>query len=411
MGKLVGQWAGWFQQGGSDKVWGIGQFEDGTVKTVWGRRGAALQSGEKKLSPDAAAKLFASKLKEKQGEGYQQVPFDDASYGVPSFGVVDGEAEVESAATMPASTYTPPAYVTAHVMPLTMADVERAITSTEYGIQQKINGERTLIVCDGSSLVAYNRRGQRVSTVPEAANHLAALGCQFVIDGERMQGEDAGSFAAFDLLEWRGEDVRPLPYSERIHLLEQAMVDAKLIAAGEFEYKPMGSGLHLVLLTACVGNVSGKLVFESIQQRGGEGIIVRTMNAPYQGGDTRHIRKFKFQDDLDCFVIGVNPGLATGSVKMGLVREADGAIVSVGNVRSGLRDCDITRLGEMLARGERPVLKVTYLPIRTVGIQLVEPRTSISELRTDKPWHECLASQFGAGKAEMIAQATAVLPA
>ncbi len=60
------------------------------------------------------------------------------------------------------------------------------------------------------------------------------------------------------------------------------------------------------------------------------------------------------------------------------------------------------KLGEMLKQGEYPVLKVTYLPIRTVGVKLAEPRTSIKELRSDKSAVECFADQLGPDKADLI---------
>jgi hypothetical protein len=66
------------------------------------------------------------------------------------------------------------------------------------------------------------------------------------------------------------------------------------------------------------------------------------------------------------------------------------------------------RLAEMLKQGEQPVLTIEYLPIRTVGITLVEPKTSIRKLRTDKTAAECTTDQFGPEKAALIAAAKAI---
>jgi ATP-dependent DNA ligase len=162
---------------------------------------------------------------------------------------------------------------------------------------------------------------------------------------------------------------------------------------------------ELTLLTPAKPSLQ---IIETIQGNKGEGVIVRTLDAPYEGGNTRHIRKFKFLADLDAIVIGVNPGTSTGSVQLGLIRSADGAIIEIGNVRSGLNDQAIIQLAEMLKQGKHPVLTIEYLPIRTIGITLVEPKTTIRKLRTDKVPTECTTDQFGTEKAALIAAAKAI---
>jgi ATP-dependent DNA ligase len=121
---------------------------------------------------------------------------------------------------------------------------------------------------------------------------------------------------------------------------------------------------------------------------------------------TEHILKFKFLDEIDCFVIQTKPGRATGSVMLGIVRETDGGILHIGNVRSGLTDAGIMSLTEAIQQGERPVLRVQYLGARTVGITLVEPKTSIAMRRNDKTWAECTTEQYAEGKREIISAAT-----
>jgi ATP-dependent DNA ligase/predicted DNA-binding WGR domain protein len=413
------QWAGHYSGGGSDKVWAAG-WTGTTVKIVWGRRVAALQSGEKPF-PDATAaeKHYRKKVAEKVLEGYASVAFDHTNYGIPSFfaGAVasqtaDNGAVVATITTTTTVIITPTTtktieYVSSHVLPLDWPEVETAITSPLYGISEKVNGERCIVTCDvtGSNLAAYNRKGVKVSTVPDTAQVLAKLGHQFVIDGERLTGDNAGQYVMFDLLEWQGQDARSWPYSKRISTLEAALQTAGLIRAGGATHKAALAQSETPGLCLLVGEPTveaARQVVADIQAAGLEGIIVRTMTAPYQPGDTRHVRKFKFLFDIDCLVVGIRPGVATGSAILGLIRPSDGAIIEVGNVRSGLVDADLLRLGEMLAQGERPVLKVAYLPVRTVGIKLVEPKTSIAELRTDKLASECTTDQFGPAKTQMV---------
>jgi len=416
LSNVIEQWAGHYLGGGSDKLWAGAYTQDGKFLSTWGRRGAALQKGERPLADQAAAKkLFEKKRNEKMSEGYQAIPFDHAAYGIPSFDPTQTAADRSNAGdneqlqdTTPNNRM--PTYLSSHVMPLERADLIAALADPAFGVSEKANGERCLIVYSGSdqsALVAYNRRGIEVSTVPNAALALVKLGCQFVIDGERMTGELAGHYVAFDLLEWQGQDVREWPYSLRIAALEKAMVHAGLIKTGIATVVEAETATGLYLLIAQADYSRATEVVAQIEQAGGEGIIVRTLSAPYQAGDTRQVRKFKFLTDLDAIVIGIRPGIATGSATLGLIRPSDGAIIEVGNVRSGLVDSDLVRLAEMLALGQTPVLKVAYLPIRTVGIKLVEPKTSMRELRTDKLAHECTTDQLGPAKTAMVAAASA----
>jgi ATP-dependent DNA ligase len=406
MSGVVEQWAGHYQGGGSDKVWAGCYTEDGIFRSTWGRRGSSLAVGEKNLgSSEAAAKQFNKKMKEKVTEGYQSVAFDDPNIGVSSFGPAGAGNATNLPSIVDLITKTVE-YQAGHVMPLSMDELDEALGSDNHGVSEKVNGERCIIAYDGKDeLNAYNRKGIKVSTIPEGAKNLDGLGCQFVLDGERLTGEQSGVYVAFDLLEWDGKDMRSVPYNQRIKTLEDALTGHNFIERGAALYET-GTAQNLFLLVSENNAKKGKDIVQAIRSKGGEGVIVRTHNAHYQAGDTRYIRKFKFLADLDAIVIGVQPGMATGSVILGLIRPSDGAVIEVVRVRGGLKDNDIIKLGEMVKQGERPVLKVEYLPIRTVGIRLVEPKTSMSELRHDKNADECTTDQLGAEKAEMFAKAT-----
>src|SRR5690242_14452306 len=164
MTTILEQWAGHFQATGSDKVWGAAYTDDGQVMSVWGRRGSALQRGTKPFADQqAASRAFSAKVRKKQQEGYRPVPFDDARYGVPTFGP-----------SAPGGTTTPlvldeggsvlqdaPVYQVSYVTPL---DREQVYACTQqggaYGVTEKINGERCVVAFDGQeTLTAYNRKG------------------------------------------------------------------------------------------------------------------------------------------------------------------------------------------------------------------------------------------------------------
>jgi len=402
-GDTITNWAGWYNQGGSDKVWG-GAVQGTTFRSVWGKRGGSLARGEKVLATAAAARsLYDKKVAEKASEGYHPVPFDDAGTGIPF--LFDAQGGPAGSVTV-TRTAVPRQTILAsgHVLPMDAADLDAAIESAAHALSEKVNGERCLVAYDGSALTAYNRKGQLVALPPAAAKNLMALGHPFVLDGERMTGTGQGSYVVFDVLEWDGQDLRPTLYSRRIAVLEAAFAVHGLVSTVAPSIESLAPNT-LYLLTGTVDPDAGRKLVDRVLARGGEGVIIRTLNAPYVEGDTRHVRKVKFCASLDAFVIRINPGLATGSVTLGLLRPSDGAVIEICNVRSGLKDPDITRLGVLLASGERPVLEVEYLPARSVTHKIVEPKTSIAALRTDKTWQECGTDQLGTDKAAIVAAA------
>lgn len=369
----------------------------------------------KKLAMKQARSHFTTKCREKEGKAYDRMPF--ASY-LPAFGRPLGlaltgseEAPAESPGTSVtiASEVVALPYKASTVKAITWEKLQELMTNPDYGITEKVNGERCLLTFDGKTLTAYNRRGLPLNIPPEGAEHLCKLARSFVIDGERMTGDLGGHFVAFDLLEWNNEALISFPYVRRITMLEDAMLQAGLLI------KDHSTPTHLLaqansiqpslsLLVAATGAEIARRVFEEIQAVSGEGVIVRRLEADYHESPL----KFKFVDTIDAFVIALNEGVAEGSLKLGLVRSTDQAIIEVANVRSGLTDDNISQVRTMLEQGERPVFPVTYLPKRTIGIQLVEPRTSMSLLRSDKMASECTTDQFGQEKADLIARAKPV---
>lgn len=429
--------------GGSDKVWAAAVVEEadgtGVMLSCWGRRGASLQIGIKKLANLAAAqKLFGSKKREKLGEGYDEI--DPNLYGIGSTlnslhpAVSTASIGPSAPATQAASVEAAyligrqaPRIVVSHVTPIRDADLPGCLANDEYGITEKVNGTRCVVTFNGVTLHAYNRRGVEQPVVPGAARALAQLGEPFTVDGERMEGDGAGGYVMFDLLEWGAgsasenagtcaQSVRDWPYSRRIEQLYSALLGAGLITqAGATAAQTVSSVPGLALLVPATDPTKKQAVMTEVKQAGGEGIIIRTLNAPSLPGTCRHERKHKFVADVDAIVISVKPGISTGSVRLGLVRPKDGAIIEVGCVRSGLRDADIAHLETLLSQahgagdGERsslPVLTVSFLKARTVGIALVEPTTSIRNLRTDKLASECTTDQLveilGDDRAAMI---------
>ncbi len=386
-----------------------------------GPYGAALRLEEpKNMSCTAAQNLLRKKWQEKAGKGYAAVAFEPF---VPSFGKPGGlPLLLPGSALAPTNSPETPTLLgssvvstgetpslfrhTAALLKAVTFDQMMTLFSEEYTVSEKANGERCLIAFDGTEMHAYNRKGHRVSAPPEGAWALRRLGHPFVVDGERLMRDQAGHYVLFDVLEWNGEDITALAYRTRLTRLVRAMHGAGLLKEARLtptiaqsqQNSPMS---QLSVLLGVQGKGRASSVLQEIQVAGGEGVVIRSLGAPYATGGF----KYKFLEDIDAFVIGIEPGVSEGSLVLGMVRPSDHAIVEVGHVRSGLTDANIQRVRGMILRGENPVFRVTYLPASTIGMTLVQPKTSMDALRTDKAAHECTTNQFGPEKAAFIAQA------
>jgi hypothetical protein len=388
--------------------------------SVYGKSGANLQGGG--LAPlttrQEAEKIFDAKVKEKLNK-HHYVAVDIApflsAFRIPLV-LPETDAAVASAkratelqqeaeeASLRASGY--------ESNKAEAVASWQAYTTESYGVTEKANGERCLVSYDGQHVMqGYNRTGTPTRTLPSSAVSLASLAVSFVLDGERLVGEQEGQYVVFDVLQWNGEDVRSWAYRERIALLQDAFTQAELTKHA-LATPTLDEALHnslifgLLLLTPVQGSEKSGHVVEVVRQHAGEGVILRRLAASYTSPNA--VLKYKFTADIDVVVIGIKPGSAGGSLKIGLRRPSDNAMIACGHVRSGLTNQDITVLAEQLAQGIWPVIKVTYRLARTSGVVLVEASTSRAWIRSDKaPW-SCTTDQLGEEKAALIEQAAPV---
>ena len=416
-----------YKEGTSDKVWGgsLIQVSDSTwaLVTCWGKTGTNYDNKCDTLPEATARKQLDKKLAEKKAKGYEDIfpPAGDLAKEARHVGLRIEVPKALMAAYCNAHPEQPLAQVDvptasttvivtsgeqgvaalkgpipSHVQPLSPDDLPHILTDRTHGVQEKANGTRCLIVSDGKTLHAFNRRGVAQVLLPLAAQRLdVLLPATFILDGERLEGEHAGDYLLFDILDWDGQSLREHPYQERIAHLERVLIEAGLVHHGGATAQRAYSASQtpgLGLLTVAEIPSDKQIVFNEIMQGQGEGIIVRTLSGPSIAGDTHFERKFKLLADLDVIAWGISAGTTgSGSVRMGLLRPADHALIDVGKVRSGLNDREVERLAKLIDEQKYPVLQVAFLPIRTVGIQLVEPRAHI---RTDKALTDCTTDQL-----------------
>jgi ATP-dependent DNA ligase len=239
---------------------------------------------------------FTKKCREMYGRAYKPVPF--APY-LPAFGrplglaliAEAGEGQVDGGETPSANVpedETAPilGYQAVVVKDAPLKEIQQLLTSDSYGLSEKVNGERCLLVFDGERLTAYNHRGKRMSAPPAGATQLCHLGCPFVIDGERLTRDLAGHFVAFDLLEWNRKAYIGFAYISRMATLEDAMLKADLCIS--FDSTPTLASARanstvddLSLLVSVAGPEIAPRVIAAIQASSGEGIVVRRLEAGY----------------------------------------------------------------------------------------------------------------------------------
>lgn len=391
-----------YRGGGSDKVYAA-CLDGADVRARYGRRGATLNPVDKHYASAAEAEReYRKKVKEKKDKGYMEVADGDPAHGLQAsalFGPAAGAATTRGAGTPAAGTPAMDperARLAGPALPQAgPGEVARAMASPLWGLTEKVDGRYVAVEVRGGTLSASNRRGLPLPAPPPGAAGLAALG-DLLAAGEWLDGDFGGSFAAFDLLERGGKDLRARPYAERAAALADAARGAGIAhTAGPSLARAYRLGkqrgiLHILTPEADTGRKAALSAW--LQGAGAEGVILRELGAPHGRGAWKQ----KFLDDIDVAITGIAPGAGGGSAKMSLYPPGGGDPVPAGHVRSGLSEADMGRLASMLARGEIPVLRVRYLGARTRGTALVEPRTSMADLRDpgEKVAAECTTDQL-----------------
>ena len=243
-----------YTEGSSDKVYQVQLVADGDgwcVNAQNGRRGGTLKGQTKTPTPIAYApakaiydKLVQSKKKDGYTEDASGSAYQDTVTGQDFTGIVpqllnplDDETEVQDLLDDPA-----------------------------WVAQEKHDGERRLTRKADGRLTGINRDGLAVPLALAAADALGSLtDAQFVVDGEIM-GE---RFVLFDLLEWNGQDLRPLSYEERLARLQALLPE------------PVGP---VEVCETARGRAAKQALADRVRAEGGEGVVFKRADAPWAAG-------------------------------------------------------------------------------------------------------------------------------
>lgn len=317
---------------GSDKVYRVAIEKDGKGYRVngWnGARGGGLtprpQTPDGPVDLATAETLFAKVIKEKTS--HRKTPY---TIGPDLKG---------------GGAYTPPEHSTdTQFLPQLLTaldDPEQSIAmlrSENYAMQEKIDGERIIIVANAEGIVPFNRNGKvsnRVSQfIIEIAARLYSKSGPFIFDGETV-GE---TYHIFDLLNCEDQDLRMMTFRQRQKRLD---VIATQLAFARSVLK----------IVPTFWEHDAKVAWlQRYHDQGAEGVVLKRTDATYQHGRARDQFKCKFTATGSFVVVKKNQ---KASVRLG-VFTLDGELVEVGN-------CSIrnTTMGKQIKEGG--VVEVEYL--------------------------------------------------
>lgn len=233
----------------------------------------------------------------------------------------------------------------------------RLAADPDWWMQEKHDGNRIILVKRAGSLTSYSRTGRETSALPkpivEAAIKLPTLA--FILDGEIV----GDVIYAFDLLEDL-TDIRALPYSRRLSLLEEVLA---------------GCGLGIKLIETATDPGAKLAMFGRVRDAGGEGVVLKLSTAPYQPG---------------------RPNSKGPALKYKLVATAS-VIVASHNPQASfnMKLFDGSNVGRCTVTGAKPpigsVVEVRYLNVSRGG-SLYQP--VYLGIREDIAPEECTAGQL-----------------
>jgi ATP-dependent DNA ligase len=247
-----------------------------------------------------------------------------------------------------------------------------------YAVQQKFDGQRTLIHVEKHSITAYNRDGltSRISKeILSQAQRFTPL-APLMFDGEWIH--QVKSFYSFDLLELEGTNLQNQKFIDRIGLLRETLQPeaTSLIYAARTEIEEAGK---IALLT-------------QIRDSNLEGIVLKRLAGIYTMRREPRDYKHKFTHDASFIVLRRNE---KASVDLG-VYDDNHNIVEVGSVK--IRNAYFDR---NLKDGVGSVLEVRYMHAFSDSNQIYQPR--MIAIRKDVRPDDCLLSQLRYKAANPIA--------
>lgn len=267
------------------------------------------------------------------------------------------------------------------------------LKNENWGISQKVDGRRMIILSGGKDYQAYNRKGEKIDPklTPELQDSLSRLGEGYLLDGEFLNDE----YILFDLIQ-SPENLNITPnsrYKDRYDILE-SVVDVwepegvRILPFIFHEVEPVvvedSFGSFTEVLPPKKPSVNEKLkraYLQLLRDSHAEGAIFRAAESMYKFGvPSSGLLKYKFWNTVDC--IAFNPG-RQDKMSVGVAVMENGEPVDIGAVTV------TERMLESIHPGQ--VLEVRYL-YATESRRLYQP--TLLRVRDDKAPEECTIDQL-----------------
>jgi bifunctional non-homologous end joining protein LigD len=348
----------YFREGSSDKVYQISLEPAGEgclVNFAYGRRGSTLSTGTKTSIPvsyDEAKLIYDRLVREKMTKGY--TPGENGTAYQHS-----GQAERVSG------------LLPQLLNPVDEERMRELICDDAWGMQEKLDGRRVLLVKRDARIMGVNRKGLTIGLPESIIKAAEKIDGDFVLDGECI----THLFYTFDILSLRGDDLRSLGFHQRSTALLNLLASA------------MQRHIHFVQTFYDVKTKERAL--NELRSTKREGVVFKRLDAPYTSGRPNSggtQLKHKFYATCSAVVARVN---AQRSVELRLLG-GDGWRPA-GNVTIPVNH-RVPRLGD--------VVEVRYLYAFVESGALYQsvylgPRTDIAQ-------HDCGVSQlkYKAGEEE-----------
>ena len=158
---------------------------------------------------------------------------------------------------------------------LTPAEAVRYIIDDNYAVEEKRDGERLLVECNGQQLDAWNKKGERTVVFPSLRRVLTSTNVtRFILDGE----DESPSYQCWDLLRAEDYDLTSLPYFQRREVL-------KVFAACP----------NVIVIPMWLGFQNKWQAILDLWARRAEGVVFKNLHAPHRPGRAKQHFKLKFE--------------------------------------------------------------------------------------------------------------------
>jgi bifunctional non-homologous end joining protein LigD len=199
----------------------------------------------------------------------------------------------------------------AFVEPMLAQPAKKLPDSRSWQYELKLDGYRTIAVKGTKEVQLFSRRGNRTNRrFPAIAESLSNLPPQTIVDGEVVALDDNGKpsfgmlqnfgtvpadalrFYLFDVLAWRGKDVRTLRLEDRRVLLNDIMLN-----------------LESPVLMSEIFDARIEDLIRATKKAGLEGIVAKRTDSKYQSGERSGAWvKYKTNQSHEFVIGGYKPG-------------------------------------------------------------------------------------------------------